>query len=101
MRKIVVFLFSVLLSNLTTASSCPGYVIEVLDWPSKCNSHIAYKLDTSNDKWICSNSDLSDSMILTAYAAKKIVAPRLNTSISPDCESLPSYYVPAYITVKD
>lgn len=83
------------------ADNCPGNITKILDWPSKCDGHVAVKLDSNPSNWICALSDKSDFMILTAYAAKKWVDVRLDSALSQSCETLTNYHVPHYISITD
>lgn len=92
--SITLFLFSL---NTFAVTSCPGKVTKVMDWPSKCDGNLAFRLDSTGDIWFCALSNTSNSMILTAYTTGKTVVPRIDTDIAPDCESLSHYHRPRYI----
>lgn len=83
---------------LHAAPHCPGKVIQVLDWPSKCSGNIAFNLDSTSGKWICALSEKSTSMVLTAYATGATIVARLNNK---NCENVEHYHKPLYIILKN
>lgn len=87
----------------TPVSFCSGAIIQVLDW-NFCEGHLAYKLSTSKGKWICSTSDKSDAMALSAFAMGRKISARLNDNPSYDkastsCDDLVNYHKPSYVVL--
>lgn len=81
--------------------NCPGKVTAILDYPVYCDGNLAFKLDVSGGKWICSLSDKSDSIVLLAYSTGKTLDPRLELPTPGDCSSVTHYQKPIYLSVRD
>ncbi|WKD48659.1 hypothetical protein [Microbulbifer spongiae] len=89
----------VLTSNANAvANVCPGKVTQVLEWPSKCEN-LAFRLDSTGNKWWCAISDRSNSMVLTAFATGKEISPRINDALAQSCESIEDYHKPLYMSL--
>lgn len=102
MRYILSLLLLLPVASYSATPTCAGKVIQILDW-NYCDGHLAYRLDTSNGKWICSKSSNSDSMVLTAYATGKKLSASLNDvasdtspKVASSCEDLQDHHVPRY-----
>lgn len=93
---LLMFSFSVFASE-----NCPGKITIILDYPSQCNGELAFQLDSTGSKWLCSLSNKSNSMLLTAYAAGKKINPRLVLSKAGDCKSITNYQKPLYMSIHD
>jgi hypothetical protein len=104
MNRCVILIFLAAFSLPSFSLECKGQVTKILDWPSKCSTGIAYQLESSNDKWICSISPQSDSMILTAFAADKTVISIISTGVAAGdstCTILSTHYLKhQYIVVE-
>jgi len=93
MKKILALSLILLLLPLPSfALDCVGKVTKVMDWPAQCPNGVAYRLNVSNGKWICSKSKQSDSIILTAVATDKLVTTRVTSSEST-CDVLATHYI--------
>ncbi|KGJ88796.1 hypothetical protein [Colwellia psychrerythraea] len=81
------------------SEDCNGKVSYIMDHPSWCESHLAFKMDIIPEKWICSLSERSDSMILTALASDKVISARLALQIPGKCQAIGHYQKPEYISL--
>ncbi|WKD51079.1 hypothetical protein [Microbulbifer spongiae] len=77
------------------AIKCPGKVTQVLDWPSNCDN-LAFRLDSTGNKWWCAISNRSNSMVLTAFASGKEISPWINDALAQSCDSIENYHKPLY-----
>lgn len=78
---------------------CKAKVVNILDWPSKCDGLSAFKVENGNDKYICSLSTKSDAMVLTAFMGGKTIGLRLSIN-GETCETLSTHYLkPSYIYI--
>lgn len=96
---LIIFSFTV-----SAGEDCPGKVTEIMDHSSLslCDSHLAFRLDSTGTTYLCAISERSDSMVLTAYAAGKTISPRLDPPVQGNCLSYTSNYIaPAYIRILD
>jgi hypothetical protein len=100
LKKILILL--VLIFPISShALDCIGQVKEVLDWPEQCDGKVAFLLDNSNGKYICTISDKGEAMVLAAVVSGKHVGVRL-TSNDTSCEAIASHYLsPLYMSLKD
>lgn len=73
MKKILLFLVSILLSMHVSAGECTGTIVEVRNDISACGGYYAYRISENVSYWLCSDSDLSDSFILTAFSLQTTV----------------------------
>ena len=103
MRKLSLILgvFILVSSNKALADECAGKVQRVLDWPEKCNGQIAFKVESTNGKWVCALSSVSSSMVLAAYASGKTIVARTDDEKAAGCSSLSHYHKPLYIYMHD
>ena len=106
--KSILFLFLFFSTYSSIAeTTCPGKVTRILDWPSKCDGKLAFKLSSTNgktainDKWWCTLSDKSASMVLTAYASNKTVHPRFNPDTADSCSTVKDYHEAMYIWISN
>ena len=91
-----------------SSENCSGKVVAIIDYPGVCldsanEGHIAFYLDTiggTSGPAICSLSDRSDAMILTAYASAKPVSPRLDLVTPGDCNSITQWQKPRYLSIQ-
>lgn len=91
--------FSVPALAADSSENCPGKVTIVMDYPGKCDGQFAFQLESTGYTWLCSRSDNSDSLLLTAYVTKQAINPRLTLTIAGDCKSITQYQRPLYISV--
>lgn len=73
---------------------CVGKVTNVLDYPRYCGGNLAFKLDSTNGKWVCTLSDVSGSMILAAFTSGAKVNVR---TAAETCGAIEHYHRPSYI----
>ncbi len=97
----ITILLSVVTFPAIASTACSGKVHRILDWPAKCNGHLAFKIDSTGDVWLCALSDKGDSMVLTAYAADKNMSVRLELPTPDSCESATHYIIPLYMGMYD
>lgn len=103
-KIIVTIILSMCMSNAmaqivnTTSQTCSGTVTSVMSYPTKCSNgaHAAFKMSTSGGKWICSTTDLMDSMVLIARNTNQIFNLRIVSEIYGDCEAIVHYKEAAY-----
>ena len=99
MKKIIMLLlFVIISSNAYAVKTCSGKISHVLDWPTKCDGNIAFRLDSVSGIWICTTTPKSEAMILTAFGANKSVAVRLSTE-KTSCSDIEQYHQPMYIYI--
>jgi hypothetical protein len=67
-NKILAMFLLLIVNAKTFAFQCEGTITEVLGDTLQCNGHFALRISENENYWICSDSDKSDSLILTAFA---------------------------------
>mgnify|MGYP000432670878 CR=1 FL=1 len=71
-RKVIAILFTVLFCTQVSGSeNCLGKVIIIMDYPAKCDGHVAFKVASSGSKWVCSTSIRGDALVIAAYTSGK------------------------------
>lgn len=104
MKKII-FLFLLTLSAQSySGPSCLGKVKTVMDWPEKCiDGNLAYLFEmegTANEVWVCTISDKSASVVLTALAANKDLRTVFANQEETCGELATNYLKPLYLYVQ-
>ncbi len=100
-KLLYIVLLVSLMPSICNAAECSGKVLRVLDWPDMCDGQLAYKLDSTNDKWVCALSNVGSSMVLAAYATNKTVIARTDDTQATSCTSLNQYHKPKYMYIHD
>jgi hypothetical protein len=103
MKKIILCALMAFSFSVSAEISCSGKVTEIMDHStlSYCDGHLAYRLVSTGNTYLCAISERSDSMVLAAYMADKTISARLATTPSEnECKSYTSNYIsPLYIKI--
>ena len=85
LNKIVISVAATLFSAHALSIDCYGKIEEINSSPAYCQGHYAYKIDSTNGRWVCSISDQDDSLVLLAYSMQKKVRTRVSVSATETC----------------
>lgn len=71
-----------------------------MDYPGQCDGNTAFKTNGAGGKWVCSQSDKGNALVLAALAADKALEVYIDDQNGAyNCASLPSYAKARYIII--
>jgi hypothetical protein len=104
-NKYFLLLICFLSVPVIAAEYCPGKVSEIMDHSNSalCGEGVAFRLTSTGNTYLCTISDRSISMVITAYIAGKTINPRLEPPTPGNCNSFSagSYITPSHIRMHD
>lgn len=96
---IILFTFSVNAAD----TSCSGPIAMAMSDHSGCTDsngkrQMAFKINSTSNPWMCTNTDLASSMILSAVMAKKNISVWISDEeLGKTCTTITSYSKVSYI----
>lgn len=78
---------------------CGGQVRMVMGDHPSCNGNLAFKTTASASKWMCTKSQESGSVVLTALTTENSTYVSIDNANATTCPDLPEYREISYVIV--
>ena len=71
-----------------------------MDYQGQCDGNTAFKTNGAGGKWVCSQSDKGNALVLAALSADKALEVYIdNQNNTVSCDNLPDYVKARYIII--